>query len=349
MAAHLHVTNLRWWKLIGGLVAGLVAAGAAALFLRWPWQPAFVPHAAAPLSAAQFEVESAKLSSLLEQRGVEAAFSYAQSRIAADPSYAKVCHPLLHELGHAAYTYYGSYAPAIAYQNELCDSGYTHGVVEEYLSSGHVPIAQALQAACQPGAATFRQWQCYHGLGHGAMIALDGDVAKSIALCGGLPSSFSSDACVNGVFMQHFVVTAHDGSVPKVNPTGLGDCQSQPARYKTVCYTYAPSAYLTVHDRQYQAALHWCQTAEQDYVPACITGVGSQAMKENIGDAGVARRVCQLASGTAVHHCISGAVAMDVFFHASAAHGQALCSGQFKAYRATCLQAVAAQKQQLPL
>src|SRR5579862_9167789 len=89
--------------------------------------------------------------------------------MAADPSFAKDCHPLLHQLGRAAYSYYGSYAAAIKYQNELCNSGYTHGVLEAYLAKS-TTIASTLKTACTSMASQkFNSWQCYHGLGHGVM------------------------------------------------------------------------------------------------------------------------------------------------------------------------------------
>src|SRR5581483_12078457 len=97
------------------------------------------------LTPAQFQQQVATLTSLMKTKGITAAFTYTEAQISASPSFAKDCHPLLHELGHAAYTYYGGYAQAMQHNNEICDSGYTHGVLESYLGSG-IDIQQALQS-----------------------------------------------------------------------------------------------------------------------------------------------------------------------------------------------------------
>ena len=301
-----------------------------------------------PLTSAQFQNQVATLTSLMKTKGVNAAFSYTEQQININPSFAIDCHPLLHELGHAAYTYYGGYAKAIVYQNELCDSGYTHGVLESYLSSGP-DITQALQTACTSTMSVFDQWQCYHGLGHGVMLVSLENISRSIALCNTLPTPFSQDACINGVYMQHFVVTDHDGTVPKTNPTSLKDCAVQPSIYKPDCYNYAPSAYLTVDNGQYAAAFNWCGTAEKAYIPTCIGGVGGQAMKEHVTDASEVMQICNLAGRSNVGDCINGAAGMDVYFHGSAAPAQALCQNQFKSYQTVCDSAVTLEKSILHL
>src|SRR4051812_20089415 len=51
------------------------------------------------LSAEQFSTESARMNTLMRQRGIAAAFDYAASKISTDPSFAKDCHPLMHTLG----------------------------------------------------------------------------------------------------------------------------------------------------------------------------------------------------------------------------------------------------------
>ena len=302
------------------------------------------PVAEVPLlSPAQFQTQVSILTDLMKTQGINASFKYTEQQIQTNPSFAKDCHPLLHELGHAAYAYYGGYAKAIVYQNELCDSGYTHGVLESYLSSGP-DITQALQSACTGETTTFNQWQCYHGLGHGVMLVSFEDIDRSTSLCNTLPSDFSRSACINGVFMQHFVVTDHDGSVPKTNPTSLHDCAIQPLDYKPACYNYAPSAYLTINNGQYASALKWCHTAEKNYVPDCIGGVGSQAMKENITNISKVTDVCTEAGKAYTDVCINGAVGMYVYFMGSSKQALQLCNDQFKAYQSVCEGTVALEK-----
>lgn len=284
---------------------------------------------------------------MLKTKGAQAAFTYTEQQIQINPSFAKSCHPFLHQLGHATYAYYGGYAQAMQHSTEICDSGYIHGVLESYLGSG-VDIQQALQTACTTTMSTFDRWQCYHGLGHGVMIASLENIPRSLSLCNTLPAAFEQNACMNGVYMQHFVVTSDEGVTPKSNPTSLNDCASQPAAEQGACYSYAPSAYLTVYSGQYKNAIQWCSGAKR-YVAACYEGIGSQAMKDNSTNVNAVTSICTSGSSLFVNNCISGAVGMDIYFLGSVSKAESLCQNQFKAYQKICNGTVGVDKVALSL
>jgi hypothetical protein len=301
------------------------------------------------LSAAQFRYESSKLQYLMEHDGISAAFNYVSQKIATDPSFAKDCHPLLHDLGHAAFSYFGGYSQAIGHQNEICDSGYTHGVLEEYLSS--VPnMEMALTKACSTtNGQNFTQWQCYHGLGHGIMLASNQNVIKSLKFCENFTLSFNQEACANGVFMQHFELTDHEGNIPSANPTSLNDCTYKGVIYRSDCYYYAPAAFLTINNAEYYSALKWCYGAGSNYISTCIAGVGGQTMKENINDSEVAKRICLAADKMYRAACVNGAVGMYIFFYSSSSVAQPLCKKEFSIYQTACQSAIDYAKNNLKI
>lgn len=304
---------------------------------------------ATSLSPEQFHTESVQLITLMKQKGMKDTFAYVSNKMATDPSFAKDCHPLLHGLGDAAYIYYGGYSQAIKYQNEICNSGYTHGVLEEYLTKTP-DINQAITIACgSRSAEDFAQWQCFHGIGHGIMLASNKNVTPAIKLCESLLSKFSVNACVNGVFMEHFVVIDHDGNIPTIDPTSLNDCLNQNYIYKGTCYLYAPTAYLTLHNAQYMAALKWCNGAEESYIATCTEGVGSQSMKDNINNPAVSRQVCQNADEKYRTYCVSGVVGMYIYFNGSSSAAQSLCQDQFVDYQATCQATISGVKDSLKI
>lgn len=298
-----------------------------------PSQPS-VSKTVPTLSSAQFQRQVVTLTSLLKTKGSQAAFAYTEQEIQTNPSFAKSCHPLMHELGHAAYTYYGGYAQAMQHSNDVCDSGYIHGVLESYFGSG-IDIQQALQTACDTTTSVFNQWQCYHGLGHGVMLVSLENIPRSLSLCNTLPNTFAKNACINGVYMQHFVVTSDNGYIPKTNPTSLQDCSSQPAPNKGTCYDYAPSAYLTIYSGQYMSAKQWC-SGTKGYVAACYEGIGSQAMKDNITNVNAVKLICTSQDSLFANNCISGAVGMDIYFLGSVSKAESLCRNQFKTYQKVC-------------
>lgn len=314
-------------------------------YLAWPLlRPgSSAASTAPPLTARQFQAEKTKLTQHMRRDGMAATFAYVAQRINTNASFARSCHPLLHELGHEAFTYFGSYAKAIVYQKELCDAGYMHGVLESYLTATP-DIKQALRTACQPAVETFALWQCFHGLGHGIMMVSLANIPRSLQLCQTLPTTFAQDACSNGVAMQHFVVTHHDGTVPRTNPTSLADCTLQNRTYQRDCYGYAPSAYLTINAGQYTAALMWCKQAQAGYLAACVAGVGSQAMKDHITSPTLVMDICKGADRQYTDPCMNGAVSMYAFFYASSAAAEELCSTVFHGYEGVCQAAVSTAK-----
>jgi hypothetical protein len=301
------------------------------------------------LTANQIQTESRNIDKLMQEQGIEASFKYVATKIESDPEFAKGCHPILHELGRKAYAYYGGYEQAIQHQDEMCDSGYTHGVLEAYLSSA-ADVSVAIKTACTSRVEqNFDQWQCYHGLGHGVMFTAQESVQKSIDVCNSFTTSFATRACINGVFMQHFVVSGHNGSVPSVNPTNLKDCHYQDRADQTDCYTYAPSAYLTVNNGQYSSAFKWCSGASPGYRATCIAGVGIQAMKDNITHADIVEQVCRSAGNTYADSCVSGAVGLYIYFYGSSSAAQPLCQNQFKQYKTACNSAITDSKNMLDI
>ncbi len=288
-----------------------------------------------PLNSQQFTSELTKLTNIMEQYGATNALVYVADKIQTNSSFERSCHPLLHQLGHVAYRFYGSVAAAIKYETGICYSGYTHGILEEYLSTSN-DINQSLLSACNDTAPIFTQGQCYHGLGHGAMLSDNESINQSLKLCRILPSAFATYSCSNGVFMQHFIIIDHLGDIPEVNPTNLSDCFNVNASYKEECYGYAPMAYLTMTNN-YTWALNWCHGAQTSYIVDCIKGVGGDAMQYDINTPEVSLNVCQQAGNTTYQNaCVSGAVYMYAYFKASSADAESLCQTVFVAYENTC-------------
>ncbi len=220
-----------------------------------------VPAPAAKLSLEEFSYESEKLDELVKSGTPKDAIDYLEESIPSNPSLARDCHPLLHGAGHAAFEKYGSFSSAMKYQNELCNSGYTHGVIEAQFNNTK-DVTSLLPTICNiEGQTKYQEWQCFHGVGHGVMIFSKKDTVKSTDLCSKLPSKFAVDSCRNGVFMERFVIIDHAGNITAKLPTDLSVCESQSPDNKTDCYVYIPSAYLTLHQNAYQDAVDWCTDA----------------------------------------------------------------------------------------
>jgi hypothetical protein len=90
------------------------------------------------------------------------------------------------------------------YRDELCNSGYLHGIIESKFSQSEDVFAD-MKAMCgryEPG--RYMSWQCYHGIGHGAMFYTSNDLPRSLEMCDGFEDEFERSSCANGVFMENF-------------------------------------------------------------------------------------------------------------------------------------------------
>ena len=235
------------------------------------------------------------------------------------------CHPVAHEIGHAALAKYkGDFTKAVSYRNDVCGSGYLHGVVEEKLSQSPNPQT-AVTTLCAPAQTA----SCIHGIGHGAMFVAGLDITKAERLCDRFPKNYQVGACSEGVFMQLFEPDETDpkamAKLPadKLAADPLYPCPDQPSIFQSGCYYYAPSYFLQVHDYTvhpgaFVQALAWCLKAPSgDGRSTCTMGTGSRVMKYNIDRPVWAAAQCEQASTVDLRRsCFAGMVSYwNVNYH----------------------------------
>jgi hypothetical protein len=244
------------------------------------------------------------------------------------------CHPVAHEIGHAALAEYkGDFTKAVSYRNDVCGSGYLHGVVEEKLSQSPNPRT-AVTTLCAPA----QTGSCIHGIGHGAMFVSGLNVADAERLCDRFPQPDEVGACSEGVFMQLFEPDESDPKAMAELPADklvaepLYPCPEQPGIFQSGCYYYAPSYFLQVHDYAHHPgafvqALTWCLKAPNgDGRSTCTMGTGSRLMKYNIDRPVWTAAQCEQASTEGLRKsCFAGMVSYwNVNFHDKSA-GSKLC------------------------
>jgi hypothetical protein len=70
-----------------------------------------------------------------------------RDEIESDDALARSCHDLVHGVGREAYKKYGDFSEAMKYQDEICNSGYLHGIIESRFSESTDPFV-AIQTMC---------------------------------------------------------------------------------------------------------------------------------------------------------------------------------------------------------
>lgn len=299
-----------------------------------------------------FEAQTQELLKRFNPSDTSSSFNYVRQQLATNPAFARDCHPLMHRFAHDTFAQYKNFAAAMTKADEVCNSGYVHGLVEANFKTAP-SVESAIQSSCpNKKDESFQQWQCFHGMGHGIMYSNDKDEAKSIKTCQKLSGDFAQTACINGVFMEKFIIVSHSGDhAPKHTHADISLCKQQSNEVKTDCYSYAPTAYLEMNTNQYDQAVTWCQSnAETAHVGSCISGVGAQVMKENIANPKFGAQFCLGLEGKNAQFRTACSIgALDIYSNhaASTEASKPLCENEFAAISEACHQFLSDKHKQL--
>lgn len=289
------------------------------------------------LTEEQFNQVKERYLNLTIDQSPKAALDKLREETKTDDKLLRSCHAVVHEIGRKSYEEYQDFGEALKYQDEICNSGYLHGVIESHFSNS-ADIFSSLKNVCE-GYSVDRYigWECYHGVGHGLMYYTSNDLPRSLNLCESLNGKAKLLACVNGIFMENFNTDQklHPSKfLRKSNP--FYPCNEQNSKYKDDCYLYAPTFYLSLHKNEYTQALKWCRNAEKDYISACISGVGSQAIKENINNPKFVEYICNQGNRQEINSCLWGMVSLYTNHYGSLDQAKSLCNQLEMANRSIC-------------
>ena len=285
--------------------------------------------AAVPPSSSYTEL-AGKLVVAVKEQGVDQAFDLLQIELTKKPALWKYCHALTHEIGYASYERFG-FQKAIVMERDECGSGYVHGVIERRFKNVQdlIPLAQTL---CTSG-----KIDCFHGIGHGLMLATDNNLPQSIVVCNTLQGVRERMQCYGGVFMENF--DGDDASHPTQflhADDPFYPCNEQSVESRSVCAVYAPRFYLKLHTGEYQNAMRWCENLDADVVQSCEEGLGAVIMKEHLLTPLSADNICDTFTLDQKTNCLSGMISYFIVDHASAKQGAGLCPSLQADDRSTC-------------
>ncbi|MBW3538332.1 hypothetical protein KY386_02470 [Candidatus Parcubacteria bacterium] len=334
---------------LGVMVAGaLILAGVGYAVARYrpaslPWQPAAT--AADPCAQNsednRYDCYTNHFVGMVKQAGADRALARLDALSQADAYVLAQCHPLIHEIGRAAYERYGSVTEAAKYASELCWSGYYHGVMESYMSTfDDAKLISMMPTICQPDAAkpySFDYYNCLHGLGHGVTIRFDNDVFKALPFCDAIGPDWEQQSCYSGVFMQNIVV---DQKIHKSVNLKADDpvypCNAVTARYKPPCYLMVTSNILKVVQYDYTKAFGICDGVEADFVRTCYASMGRDISGNSLLDPAKVTELCRLGRRDLQANCYVGAVKNAVFNDRNTVKASQLCEAVEPRFREAC-------------
>lgn len=286
-------------------------------------------------SVSAYDTFLADLNQILLNESPREALEYLSVKMELDITIANSCHTIAHSIGHKSYEKYGTFEKAISYQDDICGSGYLHGVIESYFAS-QSDVELTMKTVCAAG-----DGRCLHGIGHGIMYATSNDLPQSLALCNSFETNFQQIYCAEGVFMENFTTDHSKHQSNFLNPTNVFyPCNEQTGLYMAACYYYAPTYYLSLHPGKYSEILGVCGTLVSSAWSACSRGAGSRIMKYNIMNANEAENYCMGAAQDQHSDCLVGMVQYHILHYNSKERSFDLCNRFRPENQALCKQTV---------
>ena len=185
-------------------------------------------------------------------------------------------HQLAHLVGEATAKRFGANKRAFGLCPNTFNYGCVHGFFIYVLGRSPTP-RKAATTICGGGqGALVPTFNCWHGVGHGVMMARGNDLQASLDVCDTLGSASAADGCWQGVFMENINAVFRDQARPGVfSPSHpLRPCTRVLNAYKQECFINQAGwlAHLAADD--IGKASRYCLAAPKQYVSACAQSIG---------------------------------------------------------------------------
>ena len=256
------------------------------------------------------------------------------------------CHQIVHDLGNDAVVWYGDVGTALTYEGSACWSGYYHGVVEYAISrlAGSELVAELPVFCTEPARRqySFSHFNCVHGLGHGIMQILDGDLFGTIPYCEVFVDPWEDSACMNGALMEN-MINGQQGNPRELRTDDLVyPCNAVPDPYVADCFATQTSWMLhnigyTPEDFAEVFAI--CDGVRSDMVDDCYRALGRDASSVHDQDPGAIVRLCSLGNPDLQDQCYVGAISNTIFNNDDTTAATEICGLIRERMRRTCFEA----------
>jgi plastocyanin len=188
-------------------------------------------------------------------------------------------HQLAHEIGRETSRAYGVNSEAFL----LCpmsafNGGCQHGFFEYVLGKTDTST-EAADLICNSLGEEYSnkfKFYCYHGVGHGVMMAQAYDLDASLDICDSFSSVFAQDGCWQGVFMENVNAGsgryARDGVFSDIDP--LAPCNKVDERHRHECYINHAGYLMSFYHNDVSNATVACLSARDEWKDSCLQSIG---------------------------------------------------------------------------
>jgi hypothetical protein len=187
-------------------------------------------------------------------------------------------HHLAHDIGRATAERFGVNGRAFLLCPTSFNYGCQHGFFQYALAQAHATDSAARLICGSLGesySSKFR-FYCYHGVGHGVMMAQNYNLTKALAACDTLETTVGQDGCWQGVFMENVNARLKEnrptGGFSRSNP--LAPCNVVPDKYRSECFVNHAGWLMKIFSNDVTKATKACLRAPDAYVSLCLQSIG---------------------------------------------------------------------------
>ncbi|MBI3598240.1 MAG: hypothetical protein HY201_02120 [Nitrospirae bacterium] len=187
-------------------------------------------------------------------------------------------HDMAHHIGRKTAEHFGINAEALLLCPPSANFGCMHGFFQYALGIASTPakVAGQICGSLAGNLSAKLRFDCYHGLGHGVMMAQEYNLKTSLSICDAMEIFFAQDGCWQGVFMEN--VNAGMRNDPRAKSFSVTDplapCNQVEERYRHECFINHAGWLMHVFRMDIQKATSACLSAPETYLSICLQSIG---------------------------------------------------------------------------
>ncbi len=234
-------------------------------------------------------------------------------------------HQIAHRIGRETAKIFGSNGESFL----LCPTSYNygcqHGFFEYVLGrTGSTKETAAIICGSIEEDMNFSskfKFYCYHGLGHGILMANAYDLYSSLSTCDSLPTHIGQEGCWQGVFMENvnggMRGEARKDIFSETDP--LAPCNVVAEKYRQECFINHSGWLMKFFKNNVDQASRACLKAPINNIDACMQSIGLMStnpswqyglLSNSKGKTSeeIAKQICALFPPSHKNQCLAGAV-----------------------------------------